>query len=181
MIPYKTLVGMAREAGTLEAFGEHCRGWSLLVKAPPAVSEDDAPDVETAFAPTMSTKRFKEARDKLLAQGGDAGSEWPDLWVAWMVPRHAGGQVLTLGRAPAADVVIRHPSVSSLHLILVPLEDGGWQVCDQGSSNGTQLNGVQLPRGSFLKIQTGDVLGISKLVEATVLSPEALFERASSA
>jgi hypothetical protein len=47
-----------------------------------------------------------------------------------------------LGRDPACEVVVDHPSVSWRHLALTPGRDGGWTVTDLGSTNGTTVDGA---------------------------------------
>jgi hypothetical protein len=46
-----------------------------------------------------------------------------------------------LGRDPACDVPVEHPSVSWRHLVLEPGRSGGWTVTDLGSTNGTTVDG----------------------------------------
>ncbi len=47
-----------------------------------------------------------------------------------------------LGRDPAGDVVVDHPSVSWRHLVLEPDRSGVWTVTDLGSTNGTTVDGT---------------------------------------
>ena len=47
-----------------------------------------------------------------------------------------------LGRDPACEVVVDHPSVSWRHLALTPGREGGWTVTDLGSTNGTTVDGA---------------------------------------
>ncbi len=65
------------------------------------------------------------------------------------------GDRITIGRAEEAGVSINHASVSRLHAEMVSLDDGRWEVLDQGSSNGIRVNGVDLPRGI---LEPGDAL-----------------------
>jgi FHA domain-containing protein/uncharacterized protein DUF1707 len=66
---------------------------------------------------------------------------------AWRRPRlerlalptgHFG--TVTIGRGPACDCVVSHPTVSRRHAQLRPV-DGGWELVDLGSTNGTRING----------------------------------------
>jgi hypothetical protein len=52
---------------------------------------------------------------------------------------------------PPAD-----PGVSHLHAVLIAESDGGWTVFDPGSSNGTQVNGREIPPGSRVRLHNGD-------------------------
>lgn len=51
---------------------------------------------------------------------------------------------MTVGRDPNADVSIPDPSVSRSHAKIITMPDGGIEVLDLGSSNGTLLNGTKL-------------------------------------
>jgi len=51
--------------------------------------------------------------------------------------------VITVGRAPSNDVVLRHADVSRRH-VEIRRHEGGWIVADMGSSNGAWLNGRPL-------------------------------------
>jgi len=67
--------------------------------------------------------------------------------------------VLTLGRAKEVDVRLAHTSVSKLHARIRHLPDGGYEIEDLGSSNGTRVDG-QVLRGrhrlrSGARIQLG--------------------------
>lgn len=63
---------------------------------------------------------------------------------------------LILGRAPEADIVLPHPSVSRRHLE-VRRKKGGWIVEDLGSKSGTFLNGRLFQRET---LTYGDLLAI---------------------
>lgn len=48
-----------------------------------------------------------------------------------------------LGSAPQCDIVVRHPTVSRLHAELSWRDDGLW-VRDEGSTNGTRIQGIAI-------------------------------------
>jgi predicted component of type VI protein secretion system len=52
---------------------------------------------------------------------------------------------------PPAD-----PGVSHLHAVLIAQQDGTWLLLDQGSSNGTQVNGSQVASGVPVPLRDGD-------------------------
>ncbi len=52
--------------------------------------------------------------------------------------------VITVGRAPGADLVLPHPSVSGRHAEIRKQQDGRFQIKDLGSTNGTYVNGVRI-------------------------------------
>ena len=77
---------------------------------------------------------------------------------AWGVAHgvHDGAK---LGRDPRVDVAVLHASVSSEHAVLQK-KDGKWHVTDNGSRNGTEIDGQrvtdgELPNGATIRV--GDV------------------------
>jgi hypothetical protein len=76
---------------------------------------------------------------------------------------------VTVGRARTCEINFRHPSVSKVHAVLE--SDGKTLfVTDQGSRNGTQLNGKVLPARSRQKVVNHDRLhfgSVQTLVLAT--------------
>jgi pSer/pThr/pTyr-binding forkhead associated (FHA) protein len=74
--------------------------------------------------------------------------------------RPLGKQPITLGRAGGADIVIDDVYASDAHAELLPDGDGGWNVRDLGSTNGTFLNGAKLTRPTPLT--AGDQLRLGK-------------------
>jgi len=77
--------------------------------------------------------------------------------------RLPAGTVKTVGRAPRADFVVDAPLVSRLHCRLTA-SDGGVDVVDLGSTNGTYINDQRVQKGS---LKTGDHLRIGR-VEFTI-------------
>jgi hypothetical protein len=81
--------------------------------------------------------------------------------------------MITIGRTPNNDVVIRHITVSRFHSFFRQ-RDGGWTVSDAGSKNGTYLEGRRLearkerPVASGHRVRMGDI-------EATFYSASDLF------
>lgn len=66
------------------------------------------------------------------------------------------GRTLLLGRSEAAHIFVDDPNVSSLHAAIVTV-DGGWQVRDLGSRNGTWVNGARVAE---VFLRAGDVLKV---------------------
>jgi len=58
--------------------------------------------------------------------------------------KYAIRQEATIGRTPECAVCLYDPRVSRRHAILKPLEGGGFQLHDLGSSNGTLINGERV-------------------------------------
>ncbi|MEX0835801.1 MAG: FHA domain-containing protein [Nitriliruptor sp.] len=74
--------------------------------------------------------------------------------------RPLGKQAITLGRASGADIVIDDVYASDEHAQLLPDGEGGWNVRDLGSTNGTFLNGAKLTHP--VPVATGDQLRLGK-------------------
>ncbi len=52
--------------------------------------------------------------------------------------------LVSVGRTDANDVVLAHPTVSKLHATFTKDDGGAWFLVDQGSTNGTWVDGVRL-------------------------------------
>ena len=87
---------------------------------------------------------------------------------------------VSLGRSIDADLWIDDPGISKLHLRF-RCEGHALFVGDQGSRNGTQLNGERLDPGAEVPLVPGDVLEIAKLYRATFVSAETLLGRLDGA
>ncbi|MCS0606393.1 FHA domain-containing protein [Streptomyces sp. LP11] len=66
-------------------------------------------------------------------------------------------RTVRIGRAPDNDLVVPDLLVSRRHAELRGLPDGGHEIADLGSHNGTYLNGRPVDRAP---VRTGDVIGI---------------------
>ena len=63
----------------------------------------------------------------------------------------------TVGRSEECDICIPDPTMSGTHCTLERDEDGGYIVSDEGSTNGTRINGVRSDRQ---KLSHSDILQI---------------------
>ena len=64
-----------------------------------------------------------------------------------------------IGRDDAgADIPVREASVSSSHARFRFTRDGSLEISDSGSTNGTEVNGRKLSRGSSVRVQSGNVI-----------------------
>jgi adenylate cyclase len=72
------------------------------------------------------------------------------------------GVPLVVGRAPTSDIPIFDPTISRKHAE-VQVEDGGVQVRDLGSSNGTYHNGNRLDESIAVTLAPGDVVTFGKV------------------
>ena len=60
-----------------------------------------------------------------------------------------------------SDLVIRHPTVSRRHARLIKTPKG-YEVVDEGSRNGTRLNGRRLPPGVPFALCDGDEIAFAQ-------------------
>ena len=67
------------------------------------------------------------------------------------------GQTATIGRVPSSDLLVNDPNVSRRHAEVRPHGEGGWQLVDLGSTNGTRVNGTS---ASEHALRDGDVITI---------------------
>ena len=65
-----------------------------------------------------------------------------------------------IGRGASADVRLPHPAVSEQHAV-IRLEGSTYVVVDDGSTNGTRVNGVRLAAGRAKALRSGDVLDVA--------------------
>ena len=79
-------------------------------------------------------------------------------------------QQYTIGRSDSADITIAEGTVSGRHCTLTRMENGSYAVHDEGSTNGTRVNGRKL-EDETLPLENGDLLQIG--------SVEMMFENAS--
>jgi hypothetical protein len=127
------------------------------------------------------TARTQDELDWLLAdlsqptwatRAVGAVSRWTaQLGAAWRDPRTPRlllplrGEHMTLGRSRRCDCMLRDATVSRLHATLRNV-DGAWWLRDEGSTNGTWINGRRV--AGTVEVQPGDelLLGHARLVLA---------------
>jgi hypothetical protein len=66
----------------------------------------------------------------------------------------------SIGRDSGNDVVVNDEAASARHA-LIELSDGSWWIEDQGSTNGTLLNGERVARRE--RLRDGDVVDIGRV------------------
>ncbi|WP_411102687.1 FHA domain-containing protein [Streptomyces sp. cmx-4-9] len=72
----------------------------------------------------------------------------------------AARTAVRIGRAPENDLVVDELVVSRRHAELHSLADGGYEITDLGSHNGTYLNGA--PVDGAARVLEGDIIGIGR-------------------
>jgi pSer/pThr/pTyr-binding forkhead associated (FHA) protein len=70
------------------------------------------------------------------------------------------GGIRTVGRATGADFIVDAPLVSRVHCRLTALPDGGLEVHDLDSTNGTFLNGARVQTA---RVSPGDRIGVGRV------------------
>ena len=76
------------------------------------------------------------------------------------------GTQLLLGRSHAAGLRFADPTVSRRHAVLHRLDDGGWLICDLGSTHGTRVNGR--PVRTAVALRDGDHLALGRATRVVV-------------
>ncbi len=74
--------------------------------------------------------------------------------------RILAGGVRTIGRATGADFIVDAPLVSRVHCRLTARPDGGLEVKDLESTNGTFINGKRIDTAV---LTSGDRLGVGRV------------------
>ncbi|MEV7521136.1 FHA domain-containing protein [Streptomyces sp. NPDC091371] len=94
------------------------------------------------------------ARPSRVSNPGMTGTFRQPTTVRPLAPRTA----VRIGRAPDSDLVIDDLVVSRRHAELRSLADGGYEIADLGSHNGTYLNGARIDGAA--RLAEGDIVGI---------------------
>lgn len=95
------------------------------------------------------------------------------FWVTPLAKRQVFSlERLRIGRSAENDLVLRHASVSKSHAFIEYDDRDLFYVCDEGSTNGTQINGRTLASGELEVLEAGDTLRFGDveciLIEASV-------------
>ncbi|MEG0587676.1 MAG: PrsW family glutamic-type intramembrane protease [Akkermansia sp.] len=105
-----------------------------------------------------------QSKDCLFTLKGTLSSSLP---VSYPVPLQSltAQNSYTIGRDPSSNLCIPDSTMSSCHAIL-KVREGKLLLGDNGSSNGTSVNGQQLHQNEYIKLRSGDriVLGQVSLV-----------------
>lgn len=139
------------EALGRDAFGERHGRWFLVLTAPDAVD---------SFADFVNTAS-RDGQDILAGKGS--------LDDVDIFPLGAAGarSEVTLGRE-GADVVLPSSKISKLHAVF-SMGGGLPSLRDNGSKNGTWLNGARLSAGRPVPVDVGDTIQFAS-VSATLWS-----------
>lgn len=118
--------------------------------APGALAVDpEGPKKAAPGGPPPAAATGAAAKDgPLVAVRTDTGERIP-----------LGAGPLVIGRSSESSIVVDDRRVSRSHAILSPGRSG-WTVRDDGSSNGTSLNGSLLTPNAPRQVHAGDVIGV---------------------
>ena len=84
---------------------------------------------------------------------------------------------MTVGRSPFSSIVLRHPTVSSKHVLIYavmasPDPSNSLVFCqDLDSENGTYIESRRIPRGEAVLLQHGDCVEIRHAAKIYLLQP----------
>lgn len=71
---------------------------------------------------------------------------------------------MSIGRTHESDICLKDPAISRLHASIVRAEDGNYTLIDEGSVNGTKVNGSVLNKYQPYSLQKGDRIQLGQTV-----------------
>ena len=74
-----------------------------------------------------------------------------------------GAKSLVIGRLPECDIILSDPNISRRHAEIRPAGNGGYEVADLGSTNGTKLNGIVIKGPQVLRDRDQVTVGATSL------------------
>lgn len=102
----------------------------------------------------------EDAVPMLIAQSGPAAGQ------RWSLTKDE----ILIGREPSCDIIIPDRQVSRLHARLHRVE-GGFELEDLGSKNGTHVNG--LPVTGRIRLQDGDLIQVALVAQLAYIGSDA--------
>lgn len=69
---------------------------------------------------------------------------------------------ITIGRESDNDVVVDNKLASRHHALIQKIKDA-YFIKDQGSTNGTLINGIRIPNDKYVKLKPGDKITIGNM------------------
>jgi len=145
------------------------------VKAGPVVVKQGPRPAKPGWSAVISADRGYF--DEVIGEGGldETGISFPGSYQQRSV--RLSGTEMRIGRrsasrgiTPEIDLSGPHadPGISHLHAVLIAQQDGTWLLLDQGSSNGTQVNGRQVASGVPVPLRDGDRISLGVWTVLTV-------------
>jgi pSer/pThr/pTyr-binding forkhead associated (FHA) protein len=71
---------------------------------------------------------------------------------------------LSIGRSRESDIFLEDLAVSRLHASIVNMGNGNYALRDEGSANGTKVNGQTVPKYQPYSLQEGDKIQLGQTV-----------------
>ena len=151
---------------------EVARPRDAVLRRRPGEADPDADDVgdpsvdlesDTVVAPVPFGRR-RGGEVEVYPLSKKTGASFPDM--------------ITVGRTPNNDVVVRDSTVSRLHAFFKH-KDGRWTVADGGSKNGTRLDGEPLEARREREVASGQRVRVGE-IELTFYTAPELFDVLSS-
>jgi hypothetical protein len=155
---------------------------AVTVPPPPPITVPPPPPAQDTWSVVVSADRAHF--DAVQAQDGPDAADI--VFPAYCPERYfaLGGQQVRIGRlsrsrgmVPEIDLTgpPQDPGVSHLHAVLLPRPDGGWDVVDPGSTNGTTLNDDAEPIRTNVNVpvKDGDRIHVGAWTTITVRAPQA--------
>jgi hypothetical protein len=140
-----TLASYARTMGKLTET-------AFLVQIPCPVLLESARVESTGSGPSTFRTEYLEESEVI------ARTLTPDRREVLLVKKRPGAAFsghISIGRTPNLDLCIARTGVSKFHAYLFQGADGGYQVTDKDSTNGTYVDGVRLPSGGTMAVRDG--------------------------
>lgn len=75
-----------------------------------------------------------------------------------------GKETLSIGRSRESDIFLEDLALSRLHASITSGGNGAYALKDEGSANGTKINGVLLQRHLLYPLQDGDTIQLGQVV-----------------
>jgi hypothetical protein len=99
-----------------------------------------------------------------LARFGDEGLDFPEAWTGLTVvlaaPKVRIGRVSEPSESDEQEIDLSgpfaDPGISRRHAMLKRIEDGGWEITDLGSTNGTWINAEETRLAGTRRLKDGD-------------------------
>ena len=83
-------------------------------------------------------------------------------------PVRISAKRMVIGAGSDADLRLDHTQISGRHALLELYRSGALWVTDLGSTNGTTVNGRDLPANERVQLRHGDVVGLGRAIDARV-------------
>ncbi len=172
-VPLESLVEDFLAVGQEEFLARHPD--AVLVFDELAIGDDPGFQTLAKKPGPQADEATRSARDRLLDRlQGDEGKKW-----VYALKRGAKfASMITMGRAANNTLRLNVPSVSKFHAYFTYVaRDGAWYLADANSSNGTFIDGQDLPPShGKVPLKSGASLRFGPDVTARFYEPAALWD-----